>query len=199
KDMVEYMDKIIGRLVEHVDNSGLAENTMIIFYSDNGTHLKISSQTKNGPVAGGKALTTNAGTHVPMIVRWKGTVKPALNDDLIDSTDFLPTVLEASGRELSAEEKIDGISFYPRLLGKEGTPRDHIFCYYDPRPGWDKDRFRKLVFARDKRYKLYEDGRLFDISSDILEKSPILKFQDTYAERKVREKLRLVLESNLEK
>lgn len=199
KDMVEYMDKIIGRLVEHVDNSDLAENTMIIFYSDNGTHLKITSQTKSGPVAGGKALTTNAGTHVPMIVRWKGTVKPALNNDLIDSTDFLPTVLEASGRELSAEEKLDGVSFYPRLLGKEGTPRDHIFCYYDPRPGWDKDRFRKLVFARDKRYKLYEDGRLFDISNDILEKSPILKFQDTYAERKVREKLLLMLESNLEK
>ena len=81
-------------------------------------------------------------------------------------------------------------------MGRTGTPRDSIFCSYDPRPGWDKDRFRKLVFARNKRYKLYEDGRLFDISNDQLEHSPVLKFQDTYAQRKVREKLSLVLKEN---
>ncbi|MCM8542193.1 MAG: sulfatase-like hydrolase/transferase, partial [Lentisphaeraceae bacterium] len=97
KDMVEYMDKIVGKLIEHVDKSGVSDNTMIIFYSDNGTHLKITSQTKNGPVAGGKAMPTNAGTHVPLIVRWKDKVKPAVLDDLVDSTDFLPTVVEASG------------------------------------------------------------------------------------------------------
>lgn len=196
KDMVEYMDKIVGKLIEHVDKSGVSDNTMIIFYSDNGTHLKITSQTKNGPVAGGKAMPTNAGTHVPLIVRWKDKVKPAVLDDLVDSTDFLPTVVEASGRALSAEEKLDGISFYPRLLGEAGTPRHYVYCYYDPRPGWDKDRFRKYVFARDKRYKLYEDGRLFDISNDVLEESPILKFQDTYTLRKVRDKLSAVIKQN---
>ena len=196
KDMVEYMDKIIGQLIDHVDQSSVSKNTMIIFYSDNGTHLKITSQTKAGPVAGGKALPTNAGTHVPLIVRWKGKLQTGLNDDLIDSTDFLPTIVEASGRELSAEDKLDGVSFYPRLFNKVGTPRDSLYCYYDPRPGWDKDRFRKFVFARDKRYKLYEDGRLFDISNDVLEKSAILKFQDTYAQRKVRNKLALVLQNN---
>ena len=196
KPMVEYMDKLIGKLVDHVDNAGIGENTLIIFYSDNGTHLKITSQTKTGPVKGGKALPTNAGTHVPMVVRWKGKIKPGLNDDLIDSTDFLPTVVEASGRALSAEEKLDGVSFYQRLIGEAGTPREYIYSFYDPRPGWDKDRFRLFVSARDKQYKLYEDGRLFDISKDILEQSPILKFQDTYAQRKVRKKLEIVLSSN---
>ena len=197
KPMVEYMDKLIGKLVNHVDSAGIAENTIIIFYSDNGTHLKITSQTKDGPVAGGKALTTNAGTHVPLIVRWKGKIEAGINDDLIDSTDFLPTVMEATGKSLSAEQKLDGVSFYPRLFGMTGAPRDHIFCFYDPRPGWDKDRFRQFVFARDKRFKLYEDGRLFDLDNDILEKSPILKYQDTYTLRKVREKLANQIKINL--
>ena len=194
KDMVEYMDKCVGRIVDHVDASGIGEDTMIIFYSDNGTHLKITSDTVDGPVAGGKGRTTDAGTRVPLIVRWTKAIKPAVNDDLTDSTDFIPTLREAAMKPLSVETKIDGVSFYQRLKGMEGSPRDWVYCFYDPRPGWDKDQFTKLVFARDKRFKLYEDGRLFDISNDVLEKKAIMKSDDNYNLRKVREKLNKVLE-----
>ena len=82
--MVEYMDRCVGRIVQQVDDLGLSDNTLVIFYSDNGTHQKITSQTSTGPVVGGKGRTTDAGTHVPLIVRWTGAVAPGLNDSLVE-------------------------------------------------------------------------------------------------------------------
>ncbi len=195
KDMAEYMDKSVGRIVETVDSLGLAENTLILFFSDNGTHLKVTSQTKTGPVAGGKGETTDAGTHVPMIARWKGRIAPGVNDDLVDSTDFLPTLLDAAGKPLPTSTKLDGRSFFPRLVGKPGNPREFVYCYFDPRPGWDKDRFRLKIFARDKRYKLYQNGTLFDVPRDLLEQRPILAKNDTDQTRKARKRLTAVLEA----
>ena len=192
-DMAEYMDKCVGRVVKQVDDLGLANDTLIIFYSDNGTHRKITSQTKNGPVVGGKGRTTDAGTHVPLAVRWTGKIKPGVNDNLVDSTDFLPTIMEAAGQPVPRTAKLDGISFYPQLFGKSGQIRPWVFCHYDPRPGWDKDQFRKIRFARDKRYKLYGDGKLYDVPNDKLEKRPIPTSADTATSRKARQRLAKVL------
>ena len=189
KDMVEYTDKIVGRIVSAVDTLGLKNNTLIIFYSDNGTNQRVTSQTVRGPIRGGKGLTTDAGTLVPLIVRWPGRVAPAVSDDLVDSTDFLPTILEAAQRPLANSQKIDGRSFYRRLIGKPYEARQFVFCHYDPRPGWDKDQFRRYRFIRDKRFKLYDDGRLFDVSRDSLEQRPIVARNDSPKTRLVRRRL----------
>ena len=193
QDMVEYMDKCVGRVVKQIDNLGLSKKTLVIFYSDNGTHRKITSQTTRGPVVGGKGRTTDAGTHVPLVVRWPGRVQPGLNDNLVDSTDFLPTILEAAKRPIPAQAKLDGISFYPQLLNRPTEPRPWVFCHYDPRPGWDKDQFRKIRFARDKRFKLYGNGKLYDVPNDKLEQRPIT--QDTPASRAARQRLAAVLKA----
>ena len=194
-DMAEYTDKVVSRVVGKIDELGLSENTLVIFYGDNGTHLKITSQTQSGPVAGGKGLTTDAGTRVPLIARWPGHINAGVSDDLVDSTDFLPTLLEATGRPIaeSDNQRFDGQSFYPRLLGQHVSPREWVFCHFDPRPGWDKDRFRLLRFARDKRFKLYDDGRLYDIENDTLEQQPILTDNDTPPTQAARERLAAVL------
>jgi arylsulfatase A-like enzyme len=197
KDMAEYMDKCVGRIIKKVDDLGLAEDTLIIYYSDNGTNVKVTSQTESGPVAGGKGEPTDAGTLVPLIARWTGKIKPGLCDDLVDSTDFLPTILDGAKRPLNENIKIDGRSFFAQLMGKPGAPRDWVFCHYDPRPGWDKDRFRLVRWARTKRYKLYDDGRLFDISQDKLELTPILSGDDSATTGKVRKELAAVLSQKL--
>ncbi|MEM1061941.1 MAG: sulfatase-like hydrolase/transferase, partial [Planctomycetota bacterium] len=172
-DMVEYMDKCVGRVVDHIDALGLGDDTLIIFYSDNGTHQLITSDTTHGPVVGGKGKTTDAGTHVPLVVRWSGQVAPTVVDDLVDSTDFLPAVLDAADRPVGNEVGLDGVSFLPAALGDSGDKREWVFCHYDPRPGWDKDQFRKVRFARDETYKLYGDGGFYDVPSDPLEKRPL--------------------------
>ena len=192
-DMVEYMDKCVGRVIDHIDNLGLDKNTVVLFFSDNGTHQKITSETLTGPVVGGKGRTTDAGTHVPLVVRWTGKISQGVNENLVDSTDFLPTLVEMAGRSISNESPLDGVSFLPQLLGQPSKPRDWVFCHYDPRPGWDKDQFRKIRFARDKRYKLYGDGKLYDVPKDKLERHPILTAEDTQESRLARQRLLTVL------
>ena len=110
---------------------------------------------------------------MPLIARWRGRIAPGIVDDLVDSTDFLPTILEAAQRPLPESSSIDGRSFFPRLLNEPGNPRQWIYCHFDPRPGWDKDRYSLIRFARDKRFKLYGDGRLIDLHFDRLEQHPL--------------------------
>ena len=85
----------------------------------------------------------------------------------MEFTDFVPTVAEATGAK--ALSPTDGVSFLPQLHGKTGTPRETIFVYYWPRP----EKGESTKFVRNKRWKLYGDGRLYDISNDVLEKHPV--------------------------
>ena len=194
-DMVEYMDKCVGKIVAKVDKLGLRQDTLIIFYSDNGTHLSITSQTRTGPVAGGKALPTNAGTHVPLIANWPGRIRRGVSDALVDSTDFIPTLMDAVKRPLSKDHELDGISFYQNLTGadSDAPSRETIYSYYDPRPGWDKDQFTRHVSVRDRRWKLYENGSLYDVANDVLERRPIRSGDDTAETSMVRRRLSSVM------
>jgi arylsulfatase A-like enzyme len=184
-DMVEYMDYTLGRLLAHLDKLRLRERTLVLFYSDNGTHQSIVSRMGDRAVKGGKGLTTEAGIRVPLIASWPGSAKTGVVDDLVDSTDFLPTIAQLSGASLRGMGTLDGVSFLPRIRGERGMPRDSIFCHYDPRPGWDKDRFRLTRYAWDRRFKLYDDGRLYDISKDVLEQSPLGPSEALEARRKL--------------
>ncbi len=197
-DMTKYMDKCVGKIVAKVDELGLRENTMIIFYSDNGTHLEITSQTKNGPVAGGKATPLDSGTHVPLIANWPGKIRVGVSNALVDSTDFIPTLMEAAGKPLGENHDLDGISFYPKLVRDDlaGETRESIYSFYDPRPGWDKDRFRLHVSARDRRWKLYKSGKLYDVPNDLHEAKPILAADDTKETAAIRKRLAAVLSAN---
>ncbi len=179
KDMVEYMDEVVGRTIAGLDKQGVLDNTIVLFIGDNGTPQEITSRMSDRIIKGGKGLPTDAGTHVPLLGYWRGTTpRGKVCDDLIDTTDFLPTMLDAAGldpaRALAPNETpLDGRSFLPQLRGQRGNPRDWIYCWHDPRPGWDKDAFKLEEWVRDKRFKLYRDGRLYDVPSDPLEERPI--------------------------
>lgn len=166
-DMVAYMDKVVGRLVDGLVELGLRENTVIIFYSDNGTDQKVVSDFRGQSIRGGKATPLQTGIRVPLIVNWPGKVTSGqVSDDLIDASDFLPTLAELAGTEVPNDWFHDGISFAPRILGKDGEKRERAFFWYDPRPGWDKEKFTRHIFALDHGYKLFSDGRFFDIGGD---------------------------------
>jgi len=132
------------------------------------------------------------------VVNWPGKVRSGVSESLVDSTDFLPTVLQAAGQPLAKDHKLDGISFYDHLKDAKSTSpsRKAIYCFYDPRPGWDKDRFTRHVSARDHRWKLYENGNLYDLKSDILEQNPIVAENDTKESFGVRVRLEKVLKAN---
>ena len=129
-DMVAYLDKQVGQLTKAVEELGLRENTLILFTGDNGTDRTITSKWSNGTttrsVHGGKGTMTDAGTHVPLIANWPGVIAQSqVNSNLVDLSDFLPTVLEVAGAELPPRP-INGRSFLSQLRGQPSEPREWI-------------------------------------------------------------------------
>ena len=173
-EMVTYMDKIIGQILGCLEEVGVRENTLVMFIGDNGTDRPVVSAMQDGTkIAGQKNKTVDAGTRVPMIVDWpRHSAKGKVIHDLVDMSDFLPTICEAASLKIPKEFVIDGQSFLPQLKGVEGTPRKSIYIWYS-RNGETHKNFSPKVFARNQRYKLYSTGQFFDISSDPLEKNPI--------------------------
>ncbi len=190
-DMVTYMDTIVGRIVAKLDKLGLRENTLLLFTGDNGTHRRIESRMGATVVKGGKGTTTNAGTHVPFVANWPGTIPAGkVCDDLIDFTDFLPTFTETAGVSIPRNLTTDGRSFLPQLCGRPGNPREWVFCHYFRDPGNPVQRF-----ARDKRWKLYQTGALFDLQSDPLEQRAITSDRSNTGAAAARRRLQVVLDS----
>ncbi len=172
--MVEYMDKVIGKIVKNLDEKGLREETLILFYSDNGTHQKITSTFNGSSVKGGKGLTTQSGIKVPCIANWKGKIKEnTTTDDYVSAVDFLPTLLDAAGVSANEVTQTDGQSFLPELKAESSKRRDWVYIGYNPRPGIGKEHFDLQEFVFNSTYKLYSDGRLFNTKNDVLEKSPL--------------------------
>jgi arylsulfatase A len=168
EDMVAYMDRMVGKVVDQARRLGIAEKTLILFTGDNGTHKSIVSRLNGVEIRGGKGSTTDAGTRVPCVAWWPGTVPAGrTSEPLVDFSDFLPTALEAAGITASAE--LDGQSFLPQLRGGTGRPREFMFCYYNPRP----EKTQPVRFVRDTRWKLYGDGRFYDVANDVLERHPL--------------------------
>lgn len=212
KDMVEYMDVIVGRMVEHLEKIGARKNTLIIFTGDNGTPGGLDSRMRDGrTIIAGKGLHRDSGTHVPLIVNWPGRIaRGQVSKRLVDMSDFLPTIADATGAampDVSGDWTIDGRSFLPSLLGRKGNPRTHVVVdYREPRQdrfGWSKARF-----VRDRRYKLYgfyerkiknskevitKTGRLYDTIKDPDEEQPLDPEQDDEKLKKIRAQLSTAL------
>jgi len=196
--MIQYMDKSVGSLVDKLQAKNLLENTIVLFYSDNGTHAKVVSQMQDGrQIQGGKASTRQTGIHVPLIAYWPQKIKPGIDHDLVDASDFLPTLMELADRNLPEESVTDGISFAHRLFDQPGPQRDSAFFWYDSRPGWDKERFRREVFALNKDFKLYRNGRLFRLTDKPLEEIEVNPLQMKITDKKAKNELAAVIEKNL--
>ncbi|NBR86655.1 MAG: arylsulfatase [Proteobacteria bacterium] len=169
-DMVAYTDKLIGKLVAKLEELKLRDNTVLLILGDNGTGRGTPSKFQGRNVVGGKGTTTMWGTHVPAIGNWPGHFASGkVYGDLIDATDFLPTICAATGVSVPAELKLDGRSFLPQLRGEPGSPRDWLYAWYNPSGGAKA----KAEFAHDAAFKLYTDGRFYAVAKDDLEKSPL--------------------------
>ncbi len=165
KRMVENMDECVGRLVAALEELGIRDRTLFLFTADNGTPGSYYSTaqgsrmfkqpiefTWNGTASkGGKGELTDAGTRVPLVASWPGTLPAgAVVDDLVDFTDWLPTLVDLAGGEMP--EGLDGVSHARRLRGGPGGARRWAFASR-----------RGQSWVRTQRWKLYDDGRLFDL------------------------------------
>lgn len=168
KDMVEYTDKIVGRIYTRLQELNRLENTILIFTGDNGTHRSICTSTKEGIVTGGKGKTINTGIHVPLIIHWPNMHDPGrIHDGLIEFSDFFPTLAELVNKEVD----VDGRSFYTLLTGGTYKERETAFVHYDPHWGFG-NQFRNQ-FAMTEEYKLYRDGFFYHYITDPFQENPL--------------------------
>lgn len=199
-DMVQYIDYLVGRIVDTLEELRLRDNTLIIFTADNGTNHVLTSEFQGRQVPGGKGFTHDYGTHVPLIVNWPGRIPAGqVSAGLIAFSDFFPTIVEAAGLEPKVISNADGISFWPRCLGREGSQRESVYGYYFPRP-YSKEfddmyNHWEVRWARDRQYKLYGNGDLYDTKSDVLERSATEKSNESPEARRARQELQQVLDS----
>lgn len=169
--VVTAMDDGIGRVLKQIDDSGLRQNTLVIFYSDNGAFmlkgrgLEVAS---NKPLRDGGITLWEGGIRVPAIVRWPGRFKPGTvcSEPLI-SLDWLPMLIKAAGGELPKNRVLDGHDPTATLAGKSPSPHTGLFF-----------QFRGYSAVRNGRYKLLQTkpGRpfqLFDVVKDIGETKDI--------------------------
>ena len=135
---------------------------------------------------------TDMGTHVPLVASWAGaTPAGTVSNDLIEFTDLYPTLAQAAGVTLGANDPVDGRSFLPQLRGKPGNPRDWVFTHYQPY--WNKTPGQ---FARNQQYKLYRDGRFYNVPQDLKESNDLGNASLSESDSHTRARLQGVLDAS---
>lgn len=175
--MVDNLDRCIGLLLAELDQSGLRENTLVIFTSDNGGIREISCQD---PLRAGKGSYYEGGIRVPLVFSWPGMINPGMRkEEPVIQLDFYPTLMELTGTEFPAD--LDGLSLWPLLSGN-GKLQDRALYFHFPvylqayRAGYDDGRdplFRtrpgSVIRMGDwKLHYYYEDGgvELYNLKTD---------------------------------
>jgi arylsulfatase A-like enzyme len=169
--LIEHMDAGVGKVLDALDRTGLARDTIVVFSSDNGGLLPDGAN--NGPWRSGKTHMYEGGLRVPGAVRWPGKVKPgSLTARLTLSMDIFPTACAAAG--VSPPVGIDGVSFLPTLLGQP-EPAVERDLYFVRREGGAMYGGKTIEAFRRGRWKLVQDSpfaplELFDLQTDPEEK-----------------------------
>jgi arylsulfatase A-like enzyme len=163
--MVERMDEGVGKLLDALDDAGVAKDTLVIFLNDNGGE-RLSD---NGPLFHGKYTLWEGGIRVPCMLRWPD-VLPAktVSNQAVIAMDLTASILTAAGVEPPAAKPLDGEDIVPLLSGKK-PPRERTFFWRLPRPD---GRFGQMAVRRGKWKWVYdrEMELLFDLEKDIGEK-----------------------------
>jgi arylsulfatase A len=192
--MVKYMDKEIKKIIDKLISRGLMNNTVIVFTGDNGTPDDIVSLFKGKQIQGGKGTSTIYGTHVPLIVKWPGTVSAGeVSDALIDFSDFLPTLANVAHIPVPVNYgPLDGVSFVSALNGSDTNLRKWAFGCWMNRV--TEGKWQRWV--QNRRYKLYDSvyqNNFFNIITDPLQVNPLPKGDLTSDELAIKNKFTKVL------
>ncbi|NQX87440.1 MAG: sulfatase-like hydrolase/transferase [Halioglobus sp.] len=169
--MVAYMDSLVGKIRDKVNALDLTGNTLVLFIGDNGTDTDIISRYRGKAVVGAKGKTLNTGSRVPFIAWGPGlVVEGRVSASLVNLNDILPTLAELAGVALPETYPGDGVSLVPVFRNLSELPRENLFIHFEPRV----PTMRPARYAFDQRWKLYEDGRFYDLKIDPLERRSLV-------------------------
>ena len=170
--MIERLDNSCGEIFNKINELGLDENTIVIFFADNGGRDKYAKQT---PFRSGKGWIYEGGIREPLIVKWKGKVMPGtISESLISSIDFLPTFLELVGSNV-IPENIDGLSFLPSLINPQTESHTNLFWHYPhyhggsgmvPAGAVRSGNYKLIEWYEPKLLNNKKSVELFDLEND---------------------------------
>ncbi|WP_405054398.1 sulfatase family protein [Thalassotalea fonticola] len=191
-DAIAQMDWMTGKVVSELEQLGLAENTLIIFTSDNGPVLTdgyddqaielLGDHKPWGPFRGGKYSAFEAGTRVPTIVYWPGKVKPKVSDALLSQMDIYASVAKLVGVKLEDNEAVDSVEYLSVLLGEEEIAREALIEESVATNSLRVNQWKYIAPVKNNNvaaflaHKNIEGGfaekpQLFDLSKDITEQN----------------------------
>lgn len=175
--MISILDEQVGEIQAKLEELGIAENTIIIFTSDNGPHKEGGADpdyfNSNGNLTGYKRDLYEGGIRVPMIATWPGKIEPGSKTDHISAFwDFLPTVCDLS--KIDKPKNIDGISFLPELLGEKQNKHEFLYWEFHEQNGKQAVRLGKWKGIRLNMNENPDAAiKLFDLTMDIGEQNNI--------------------------
>lgn len=180
--LIEYLDRQVGEVVKKLTELGLRENTLILFSGDNGTEGVTTEMRDGREIHGGKGAMLDTGSWVPLLANWPGVIAAgSVYAGLVDFTDLMPTCLELAGA--GSPPGLDGVSFAPQLQGRPGRLRAWVHSLY-------VDKY----FVRDERWKLRENGQLFDVRNSPAAETLVTPESDTPDSQAARARLQAVLD-----
>tara|TARA_B100000780_G_scaffold46945_2_gene29180 strand:- start:68 stop:1864 length:1797 start_codon:yes stop_codon:yes gene_type:complete len=193
-DMVNYTDKMVGQVIDHLEELGISDETMVIFAGDNGTYPELLAELGNGEIIkGGKSYPLKSGQKVPFIVSYGKHFKQRRFQDIADFKDIFPSLMDMAGvKELPMEYgALEGESLMPLMLS--GTPRQkkYSLSYFEAVEGREDMR---ALHIQNTRWKLYSDGRLVDIKNDANEYNFTTGFNENNAQKLARKELQYELD-----
>ena len=172
--MITRLDHSVGRIVDTVHHLGLAENTLILFSSDNGPHRDGGADPEffqsSGQLRGCKGDLHEGGLRVPLICWWPGRITPGIVSSHVSAFwDFLPTAAEVAG--VPFPKDIDGISYLPTLLGDAERQRQHEFLYWECHENGSRQAVRMGNWKAIRT--IGGDFLLYDLKNDPREKTNV--------------------------
>lgn len=169
--LVVGLDDGVGQIMNKLRESGLEENTLVFFMSDNGGKLKWGAD--NGVLRKDKGSSYEGGWRVPFLMQWKGVISPSLYDQPVNSLDVLATIADLSGAPLDPKKPLDGVNLIPYVTDeKQGAPHRAVFL----RGGGSKGAY--AVRMGDYKIITYNGGtgqQMFNLKNDISEEHNIIK------------------------
>ncbi len=172
-DVIEEIDWTIGEVRKALEEAGVAENTLVVFTSDNGPWLIFKT---HGGTAGllreGKGSTWEGGMREPTVMWWPGRLAPGVVQDMGSTLDLLPTFAKLAGAELPQDRIYDGVDLSPALFGTGPSGRDEMFYYHGEqlhavRKGPFKAHFKtKISYGSQKRAEEHDPPLLFHLGHD---------------------------------
>ena len=183
--MLANMDDSVGAVMEQLRKSGLEENTLVFFLSDNGGPTK-ELTSSNLPLRGQKGQMYEGGVRVPFVMQWKGTIPPGqVFTKPVSSFDIFATAA-ANAKHVTAPEQVEGVDLVPYLTGrKEGRPHETLYWRQGGKAGLRHGDWKIVRMGKRKEFGPSK-WELYDLSQDISEENNLAQSNPEQLEELIR-------------